>query len=247
MLVQCVRPFDPGFDVTPNNCAALAEICARLDGVPLALELAAARLKLFTPGELTFRLRHRMSILVNTGSRRPPAAPDAARGIGVEPRPAQAGERARRVPPALGFRRRFDPRCRRAGVRPRRPGSHHHVAGRQEPAAPAEPADGVAEFAMLQSLREYAAELLVEHGEEETFTVRHTRYFADLAVLAETAIGEAVEAPWMDYVGFEQGNLRKALTHATARRRRRSVVAARLRAGLVRLHPGPGRRWPGNP
>ncbi len=69
---------------------------------------------------------------------------------------------------------------------------------------------------MLQSLREYAAELLVEHGEEETFTVRHTRYFADLAVLAETAIGETAEAPWMDSVRFEQGNLRKALAHATA-------------------------------
>ena len=71
--------------------------------------------------------------------RRPPAAPDTARGVGLEPRPPQAG-RAGRVPPAVGVRRRCDPRRRRAGVRPRRPGHHDHVAGRQEPAAPARPA-----------------------------------------------------------------------------------------------------------
>jgi non-specific serine/threonine protein kinase len=76
--------------------------------------------------------------------------------------------------------------------------------------------DGVAEFVMLESLREYAVELLVEHGEEEAVTTRHARYFADLAVLVETAIGGTAEATWADYVRFEQGNLRKALAHATA-------------------------------
>ena len=55
MLLHRVRAFQPGFEVTAANCTALAEICVRLDGLPLALELAAARLRLFTPGELTFR------------------------------------------------------------------------------------------------------------------------------------------------------------------------------------------------
>jgi non-specific serine/threonine protein kinase len=69
---------------------------------------------------------------------------------------------------------------------------------------------------MLESLREYAAELLVEHDEEEAAATGHARYFADLAVLAGTAVGEAAEAAWADSVRFELGNLRKALAHATA-------------------------------
>jgi non-specific serine/threonine protein kinase len=215
MLVQCVRRFDPGFDVTPDNCAALAEICARLDGLPLALELAAARLKLFTPGELTFRLRHRMSILVNTVRDVPrrhrtlraalawshdllkPDERAAFRRLSVFVGGATldaAGQVCDLDDPVATIMSLVDKSLLHRRIRP----------------------DGVAEFAMLQSLREYAAELLEEQGEEETFTVRHTRYFADLAVLAETAIGETAEAPWMDSVGFEQGNLRKALTHATA-------------------------------
>jgi predicted ATPase/DNA-binding CsgD family transcriptional regulator len=215
MLVQCVRRFDPGFDVTPDNCAALAEICARLDGLPLALELAAARLKLFTPGELTFRLRHRMSILVNTVRDVPrrhrtlraalawshdllkPDERAAFRRLSVFVGGATldaAGQVCDLDDPVATITSLVDKSLLHRRIRP----------------------DGVAEFAMLQSLREYAAELLVEHGEEETFTVRHTRYFVDLAVLAETAIGETAEAPWMDSVGFEQGNLRKALTHATS-------------------------------
>ena len=65
MLLHRVRGFQPDFAVTSANAAALAEICIRLDGLPLALELATARLKLFTPGELTFRLRHRMQLLTS--------------------------------------------------------------------------------------------------------------------------------------------------------------------------------------
>ena len=65
MLLHRVRGFQPDFAVTSANAAALAEICIRLDGLPLALELATARLKLFTAGELTFRLRHRMRLLTS--------------------------------------------------------------------------------------------------------------------------------------------------------------------------------------
>jgi DNA-binding CsgD family transcriptional regulator len=76
--------------------------------------------------------------------------------------------------------------------------------------------DGATEFVMLESLREYAAELLSEHGEEEAVTARYVRYYADLAVLVETAIGGSAEVAWVDSVRFAQGNLRKALAHTTA-------------------------------
>src|SRR5206468_722244 len=51
------------FQITPANAAAVAEICARLEGMPLAIELAAARLKLFAPEALLARLSSRLALL----------------------------------------------------------------------------------------------------------------------------------------------------------------------------------------
>jgi non-specific serine/threonine protein kinase len=215
MLVQCVRRFEPGFEVTPANRAALTEICVRLDGLPLALELAAARLKLFTPGELAFRLRHRMSVLIGTVRDVPrrhrtlraalawshdllkPDERTAFRRLSVFVGGATldaAGQVCDLDDPVVTIASLVDKSLLHRRIRP----------------------DGVAEFVMLQSLREYAAERLAERGEEQAVHARHARYFADLAVLVETAIGEALEVEWIESVRFEQGNLRKALAHATA-------------------------------
>ena len=63
LFVERAREARPGFALTDDNAAAVAEISARLDGLPLAIELAAARLKLFSPDELRDRLRSRLELL----------------------------------------------------------------------------------------------------------------------------------------------------------------------------------------
>jgi predicted ATPase len=63
LFIERARGSRPGFELTEDNAAAVAEICARLDGLPLAIELAAARLKLFSPHELRDRLTNHMEIL----------------------------------------------------------------------------------------------------------------------------------------------------------------------------------------
>ena len=218
MLVQCVRRFEPEFEVTPANQEALVEICTRLDGLPLALELAAARLKLFTPGELTFRLRHRMSILTGTVRDVPtrhrtlraalrwshdllkPDERAAFRRMSVFVGGATldaAGEVCALGDPVATVTSLVDKSLLQRRARP----------------------DGVAEFVMLESLREYAGVLLAEHGEQEALDARHARYFTDLAVLMDTAVGEAgraASAEWAESVRLEQGNLRKALAYAMA-------------------------------
>jgi len=235
MLVQCVRRFDPGFDVTPDNRAALGEICSRLDGLPLALELAAARLKLFTPGELTFRLRHRMGILINTVLDVPerhrtlraalawshdllkPDERKAFRRLSVFVGGATldaAGQVCDLDDPVDTVASLVDKSLLHRRVRP----------------------DGVTEFLMLESLREYAAELLVEHGEEEVVNARHARYFADLAVLGETAVEGTARAAWVDGARFDQGNLRKAL----ASLRMVDTPETAGGPGDSARHPGPG-------
>ena len=218
MLVQCVRRFEPEFEVTPANQEALVEICTRLDGLPLALELAAARLKLFTPGELTFRLRHRMSILTGTVRDVPtrhrtlraalrwshdllkPDERAAFRRMSVFVGGATldaAGEVCALGDPVATVTSLVDKSLLQRRARP----------------------DGAAEFVMLESLREYAGVLLAEHGEQEALDARHARYFTDLAVLMDTAVGEAgraASAEWAESVRLEQGNLRKALAYTMA-------------------------------
>jgi len=63
LFVQCVRSVAPAFALTESNAATIAAICRRLDGLPLAIELAAARVKLFSPQALLARLDHRLRLL----------------------------------------------------------------------------------------------------------------------------------------------------------------------------------------
>jgi predicted ATPase/DNA-binding XRE family transcriptional regulator len=72
LFVERARQIVPGFDVSPPNAGTIAAICARLDGLPLALELAAARLRLLPPGDLATRLERPLDLLAG-GRRDAPA------------------------------------------------------------------------------------------------------------------------------------------------------------------------------
>jgi predicted ATPase len=61
LFVERVRDVSPGFELTDDNAAAVAELCRRLDGIPLALELAAAWMRLLTPEQMLERLDERMA------------------------------------------------------------------------------------------------------------------------------------------------------------------------------------------
>ena len=66
LLLDRARRTNPSFDLTSANALLLASVCVRLEGLPLAIELAAARLKVLTPGELLFRLGSRMEVLAGS-------------------------------------------------------------------------------------------------------------------------------------------------------------------------------------
>src|SRR5579875_2165623 len=78
LFVERAAAVQPGFSLTPDNCAAIAEICTRLDGLPLAIELAAARSNVLPPQAMVSRLDHRLELLKG-GARDTPARHQALR------------------------------------------------------------------------------------------------------------------------------------------------------------------------
>ena len=79
LFAERARAALPGFALTTDNCRAVAQVCTRLDGVPLALELAAARLNVLGPDEVAARMDDRFGLLVS-GSRTAPPRQQTLRG-----------------------------------------------------------------------------------------------------------------------------------------------------------------------
>ena len=141
LFIDRARAAKPDFVVTNENAPAVAEICYRLDGLPLALELAASRVKLLSPQAMLPKLEHRLQLLT-TGARDLPERQRTLRGAiewshdlldDAAPRPVRAAGRVHG---------RGDVRGRRRGGQPRRRARHRHAGrarqpGRREPAAPA--------------------------------------------------------------------------------------------------------------
>jgi hypothetical protein len=142
LFTERAHAANPDFQLTAGNAGAVAEICRRLDGLPLAIELAAARVRLLPPPALLARLDHRFSLLT-VGARGPAAAAaDPAQHPGLELRPA-VGRRAGAVRPAGRVRGLVRPargrgyRCRFPAAGPGRGGGagdgHAGRAGGQQP------------------------------------------------------------------------------------------------------------------
>ncbi len=216
MLVSRVRSVEPDFAVTAANAAAVTEICRRLDGLPLALELAAARAKLFTPAELATRLRQRMTVLTRNARDAPVRHRSLRTALEWSHDLLEPDERAvfRRLSVFVG------PWTLEAARR---------VCGEPEIdiletvgslvdksllRRPSHQGD-VGEFVVLESLREYAAELLADHEDRERTRDRHAAYFAATARSLEAGIGQAAEAEWWTGTrASAEANLQEALDHS---------------------------------
>jgi len=214
LLLDRARRTNPGFDLTPANALLLANACVRLEGLPLAIELAAARLKVLTPGELVFRLASRMEVLAGS-TRDVPARQRALRSaIAWSYDLLDSGERAL-------FRRLsvFAGRWTLADA------SSVCVPDEDDALAMVEslldkslirrlPGDEqTAEFSMLESLREFAAEQLASHAEAEETRARHAEHYADLAAQWEASIGLLEERTGILGVGRHHADLRAGLDY----------------------------------
>jgi predicted ATPase/DNA-binding XRE family transcriptional regulator len=213
LLVERARAVSPGFALNQTNAVAIADICRRLDGLPLALELVATHLKVLTPAVLSARLDRVLPLLVE-GPRDLPARQQTMRtALGwsydlLSP-PAQTLFRRLSV-----FAGGWDLAAAEAVG-----GStalHNLRALLDQSLIQAVVSSTVGEsedrrFSMLQPIKQYALERLQESGEEAEARHRHAQYVLHLAERARVGLEGPDQAQWLNCLEREHDNLLTAM------------------------------------
>jgi predicted ATPase/DNA-binding CsgD family transcriptional regulator len=219
LLVDRARALIPGLSVTADNALALVEICIRLDGIPLAIELAAARLKVFSPEELVDRLQSHLSLLAGGAVDLPARHRTLRAAIDWSHELLPAPERVvfRRASVfvggwTLGAEEQV---CAENGIDILAVTSS--LLDKSLIRRTTRP-DGTVEFSMTEGVREFAAQQLLAHGEVTRTTSAHATHFAEHAGRAEQGVGTADETQVWEWVGHEQGNLLAAFGHCLTHR-----------------------------
>jgi non-specific serine/threonine protein kinase len=245
LFVARARAVRADFALTAANAAEVAEICRRLDGLPLAIELAAARLRHFSLGALLARLEHRLPLLTG-GPRDQPARQRTLRDAiawsdGLLPPEEQAlfrrlavfvgGFTIEGAQGALGAPLLLDGLSSLADK----------SLLRSEEGAGGEP-----RFAMLETIREFGLEALAAAAEEPAVRDAHAEYYLAFAVRAAPELHRAEQRDWLDRLEVEHANLRAALAWLDQTGRTEEVM--RLTSALwwfwwLRGHLGIARHW----
>ncbi len=214
LLLDRARRTSPNFDLTAANAPLLASACVRLEGLPLAIELAAARLKVLTPGELVSRLGSRMEVLAGS-TRDVPVRQRALRSaIAWSYELLDSAERALFC--GLSVFAGGWTLADAAGVCAVNSDDVLALVASLLDKSLIRRLPGdveTAEFSMLESLREYAAEQLASHGAAEETRARHAAHYAGLAAQLEASVGLPEERTWVLRAGRHHADLRAALDY----------------------------------
>jgi predicted ATPase/class 3 adenylate cyclase len=250
LFVERARAVKPDFEVTNENAPAVAEICVRLDGLPLAIELAAARVRMLPPKALLKRLGSRLKLL--TGGARD--LPERQRTLKATIEWSHAlldeGEQLLfgRLSVFSGGRtlEAIEAVCDAEGDLP--VDAFDGVSSlldksllKQDEGPAGEP-----RFVMLETLHEFAREKLKESGEAESIRRAHAEYFLALAEEAEPEFRGPRQKTWLERLEAEHDNMRAALSWALEREE--AELALRMGGALswfwwIRSYYGEGRRW----
>jgi predicted ATPase/uncharacterized protein HemY len=266
LFVDRASAVKAGFTLTSDNASSVLEICTRLDGLPLAIELAAARVRLFTPPKILAQLGDRLRLLTG-GPRDLPTRHRSLRGAmdwsyNLLSAEAQAMfrrlsvfvdgctlESAEKVNTALG-ENSYNGLC----------DVHFDIMQTMESLVDQsllrlDDTQDEPRFGMLETIREYAWERLGEHEGHEALQRAHGAYFAQFAEEAEgklngmEPVALEVQLAWLDRLEVEHGNLRAALGWALAcDNPDNAALGLRLAVSLspfwgTRGHWTEGRRW----
>lgn len=218
LYVNRAQAADPYFTLTEANADAVAKICSRLDGLPLAIELAAAHTRLLKPQELLNRLDHRFSLLSGGPTDLPPRQRTLRAAIRwsydllvdweqiIFSRLAIfLGGWTLEAAEAIGVA------VNEQADEDRDIFSALSALVDKSLVQKSEPAQMQARFTMLETIREYALEKLAEQGEIEMIRKRHSDFFLKLAEDSEPALRSPQQQDWLNRLDEEHNNLRAAL------------------------------------
>ncbi|HET7080527.1 MAG TPA: tetratricopeptide repeat protein [Chloroflexia bacterium] len=215
LFVERARDIKPDFQVTEDNAWAVAEICRRLDGLPLAIELAAARIRLLPPQALRARLEHRLKLLVG-GSRDVAARQQTLRGaIDWSYELLGAGEQQlfRRMAVFQGGRAlaALEAVCNVDGMLGIDVLDGLERLVESSLLQQREGRDGEPRFWMLETIHEYAREKLAESGDAAALRREHALYFMRLAEKAGSVFWSKETEESLNRLDEEHDNIRAAL------------------------------------
>src|SRR5712692_7250876 len=209
----------PEFRMTHATAPAVAEICARLDGLPLAIELAAARIKLLPPQALLARLGHRLAVLTG-GVRDAPARQQTLRNTiawSYDLLTTEEQRLFRRLSVFVGgcTLEAAEAVCGAGGDAAAGMGGSvlDGVASLMDKSLlqQTEQDSNEPRLAMLETIREYGLEMLSASGERETTQHAHTAYYLTLAEKAEPELEGPQQIAWLERLEREHDNLRAVL------------------------------------
>jgi predicted ATPase/class 3 adenylate cyclase len=249
LFIDRARAARPAFEITDESAREVAEICVRLDGLPLAIELAASRIRILGPAEILTRLREHLSVLA-TGSTNVPirqrtlrAAIDWSYQL-LEPAEQalfarlavfaggctlEAAEAVCNLSEELGLE------------------TIDGIATLVDQSLLRQTADDVeSRFGMLETIREYGRDRLEALGSADQIGDRHLRYFRDLAQIGERQFLGTDQARWLDRFEREHDNVRVALGRAVDHRYADDglqLAAALWRFWYQRGYLREGRAW----
>lgn len=242
----------PSFRVTAENQDALAELVRRLDGMPLALELASVRVRSLTVQQIVDRLSNRFALLTQGSRAALPrqqtlqALLDWSHDL-LEPREQLAWARASVFSGGFDLAALAAVACGPDLPETAVPDVVDGLVAKS--VLVREPVDvaGSARFHMLESLREYGAARLSESGDDSSCTARHRRWYADQAGTVATELFGPAQVAWFTRLRADHDNLRAALERPA---RRPADVVEGLRMATALKHYwimagafGEGRAW----
>jgi predicted ATPase/DNA-binding SARP family transcriptional activator len=219
LLSQRARAVAPGFEVTPDNASAVATICRALDGMPLAIELAAARLRTMAPEQVAARLGDRFGLLTGGSRTAMPRHQTLRAVVDWSWDLLDDAERAlwRRFSVFTGGAtlEAAEQVCSGSGL----PAGQildlltaladkSLLTVRHGPDGP--------RYRMLEIIKAYGQERLAEAGESDELREAHTQYFARLAEASQDHLLAAEQLDWLRRLADDQDNLYAAIRHAVA-------------------------------
>src|SRR5215203_3060802 len=250
LFVERARALKPDFSITNESAPAVAEICVRLDGLPLAIELAAARIKMLPPKAMLQRLTSRLKLLTG-GARDLPERQRTLRGT-IEWSHALLDEGEQvlfgRLAVFSGGRtlEAIGAICDADGDLTVEAFEGISSLLNKSLLRQEEGPDGEPRFVMLETVHEFAREKLGQSAEAEEIKRVHAQYFLTLAEEAYPELRGADQLEWLERLEAEHDNMRAALTWAL--KRNEAEVALRLGGALsvfwlLRDYHSEGRRW----